>query len=270
MLLDLLHDLLQALFEIAAIAGAGEQRPHVEGEDRRIGEHFRHFAAGDLAGEPLGDRGLADAGLADEQRVVLLPAAQNLDRALHFGLAADQRIDAALARLLVEIDAIGVERTVLLLAVGSIFLGFTLLAMVVILLGSTRRFRRIGEARPLGDAVRNVIDRVVTRHVLLLQKIGGMAFALGENRDQHVGAGHLLAPGGLHMDHGALDDALEAGRRLGILTSVGDQILEFVVDIFDEVLLQHIEVDRAGPHDRGAIRCRRSGSTSRCSSVAYS
>ena len=34
--LDLLHHLLQALLEIAAIAGAGEQRAHVEREDRRV------------------------------------------------------------------------------------------------------------------------------------------------------------------------------------------------------------------------------------------
>ena len=34
--LDLLHHGLQALFEIAAIARAGEQRAHVEREDRRV------------------------------------------------------------------------------------------------------------------------------------------------------------------------------------------------------------------------------------------
>jgi hypothetical protein len=56
----------------------------------------------------------------------------------------------------------------------------------------------------------DVIDRVVAGHVLLLQEIRGMAFAFGKNRHQHVGAGHLLAAGGLHMDDGALDYALEA------------------------------------------------------------
>ena len=35
-LLDLLHHLLQALFEVAAIARAGEQRAHVEREHGRI------------------------------------------------------------------------------------------------------------------------------------------------------------------------------------------------------------------------------------------
>ena len=113
--LDLLDDLLQALLEIAAVAGAGEQRAHVEGEDGGVLEHLRHLALDDLAGEALGDGGLADAGIADQERVVLLPAAEDLDRALDLGLAADQRVDLAVLRLLVEVDAVGVERVALLL-----------------------------------------------------------------------------------------------------------------------------------------------------------
>ena len=115
-LLDLLHHLLEALLEIAAIARAGEQRAHVEREHGRAGEHLRHRAVDDLARQAFGDRGLADAGVADQQRVVLLPAAQNLDRALHLGLAADQRIDPAVPRLLVEVDAVSVERAFFFLA----------------------------------------------------------------------------------------------------------------------------------------------------------
>ena len=114
-LLDLLHHLLEALLEVAAIARAGEQRAHVEREHRRVGEHLGHRAIDDLTGEAFGDRRLADAGFADQQRIVLLPAAQDLDGALHFGLAADQRIDPAILRLLVEVDAVGIERAFLFL-----------------------------------------------------------------------------------------------------------------------------------------------------------
>ena len=60
-------------------------------------QHLRHFAVDDAARQPFGDRGLADAGLADEQRIVLLPAAQHLDGAVDLGVAADQRIDLAVA-----------------------------------------------------------------------------------------------------------------------------------------------------------------------------
>ena len=80
-----------------------------------------------------------------------------------------------------------------------------------------------------------------------------MALALGEDRDEHVGAGHFLAAGRLHMDHGALDDALEAGGRLGILVVAGDQIVELGVDIGENGVLQLVEIDIAGAHDGGRL-----------------
>ena len=119
-------------------------------------------------------------------------------------------------------------------------------------LGAARR-AALGEARTLGDAVADVVDRVVAGHVLLLQEIGGVALALGEDRHEHVRAGHLVAAGGLDMDHRALDHALEAGRRLRILASVGDQVGELAVDVLDEVAAQNVEIDIAGPHDGGRV-----------------
>ncbi len=47
---------------------------------------------------PSADRSLADAGFADEQRIVLLAAAQHLNGAIDLGVASDHRIDLALAR----------------------------------------------------------------------------------------------------------------------------------------------------------------------------
>ena len=95
--LDLLDHLLEPFLEIAAIARAGEQRAHIEREHGGAFEHVGHFAVDDAARQTLGDRGLADAGIADEQRIVLLAAAEHLDRAVDLGVAADQRIDLAVA-----------------------------------------------------------------------------------------------------------------------------------------------------------------------------
>ena len=80
-----------------------------------------------------------------------------------------------------------------------------------------------------------------------------MALALGEYGDQHIGAGHFLAPRGLHMNHRALDDALEARGGLGILGAVGDKVVQFGFEIGDEASAQLFEIDVARPHDRGSV-----------------
>ncbi len=80
-----------------------------------------------------------------------------------------------------------------------------------------------------------------------------MAFALGEDGDEHIGARHLLAAGGLHMDHGPLDDALEAGRRLRFLTAGAREVLQLGVDIVGEIGLELLEIDIAGAHDGGRV-----------------
>ncbi len=73
-------------------------------------QNFGHLVVDDLARQAFGDGGLADAGIADEERIVLLAAAENLDGAFDFGGAPDQRIDLAGLGLLVEVDAIGLQR----------------------------------------------------------------------------------------------------------------------------------------------------------------
>ncbi len=242
--LKLLDDLLQALFEIAAIARAGEKRAHVEREDGGAFEHLRHVALDDLLGEPLGDRRLADAGIAHVERVVLVAAAEHLDGAPQFELAADQGIDLPRPRLRVEIDAPGFERALLAARRFLRVVGFA-----ARLLARTAHRTYLLRPRTLGDAVRDVVDRVVTRHVLLLQKVCSVAFALGKDRDEHVCAGHLFAAGGLHVDHGALDDALEAGGRLRLVAVDVDEVGELGVDIFVQVGAQLVDVDVAGAHD---------------------
>ena len=96
-------DGLEALLELAAVLRSGEQRAHVERADLGVLEHRRHLALLDLEREPFGDGGLADARLADEERVVLAAPAEHLDRALELGRAADQRIDLALLRALEQV-----------------------------------------------------------------------------------------------------------------------------------------------------------------------
>ncbi len=106
---DLLEDLLQALLEVTAVAAAGDQRAEVEGVELLVLERLGHLALDDGLGQALDDGGLADAGLADQHRVVLGAAGQHLHDALDLLLAPDDRVELALAGGLGEVAAELVE-----------------------------------------------------------------------------------------------------------------------------------------------------------------
>ena len=80
-------------------------------------EPLGHVAIGDTRGEALDDRRLADAGLADEHRVVLAAAREHLDAAADLLVAADDRVDLAALGERGEVLAVLLERGELLLGV---------------------------------------------------------------------------------------------------------------------------------------------------------
>ena len=95
---DFVQHRLQPLLELAAELGAGDQRAHVERHQLLVAQAFRHVAIDDAQRQAFGDGGLADAGLADQHRIVLGAARQHLDGAADFLVAADHRIELAVAR----------------------------------------------------------------------------------------------------------------------------------------------------------------------------
>ena len=68
---DLLQHALQPLLELASIGGPGDQRAHVQRDHAPVAQRLGNVAGDDPLGEALDDRGLADAGLADQHGVVL-------------------------------------------------------------------------------------------------------------------------------------------------------------------------------------------------------
>ena len=156
LLLHLREHGLQALLEIAAVLGAGDQRAQVERVDDRVGQHLGHVALDDALGQAFGQRGLAHAGFADVERVVLAPAAQHLDGAFDFVVAADQRVDLAFARELVEVAGEFGQRVALVSSPASpLAAGVAVCAL------------RLVAVADLGDAVREVVDDVQAGDVLL-------------------------------------------------------------------------------------------------------
>ena len=110
---DFLQHRLQAILELAAILRAGNQRAHVERDDLLVLQALGNVAADDALREPFDDGGLADAGFADQHGIVLGAARQHLDHAADFLVAADHRIELALARQLGQIAPVLLQRFVL-------------------------------------------------------------------------------------------------------------------------------------------------------------
>ncbi|CAM5370097.1 hypothetical protein RLIN73S_03885 [Rhodanobacter lindaniclasticus] len=206
LLLQLGDHALQPLLEIAAVLGAGHQRTQVQRPDRGALKHLGHLTIDDALGQAFGQRGLAHAGLADIERVVLAPAAEHLDGALDLVGTADQRVDLAFQRQFVEVAGELVQRVALGLA-----------ALLALALAAGHAGRRL--VADLGDAVRDVIDHVEPGDLLLVHEEHRMRILLAEDGDQHVGAGDLLAAGRLHVIDGALQHPLEpqGGLRVALV-----------------------------------------------------
>src|SRR5690606_14766723 len=141
----------QPLLEVAAIAGAGEERAHIERVDDAGLQDVGNVALDDLARQPLGDGGLADARITHIERVVLRTTAQDLQRPVDFRTAPDQRVHTSGGSFFVEVD-------------GKLLEGAFALLLPVLLARILRSLHlgRLGRSLALADAVADVADRIET------------------------------------------------------------------------------------------------------------
>ena len=106
---DLVHDRLQALFELAAVLGSGDYRRHVQRQQAVVLERLGDLARRNDLREPLDDGGLPHPRFSDQDRVVLLAATENLDDAFDLHAATYGRIELAPAREIRKVAAEMVE-----------------------------------------------------------------------------------------------------------------------------------------------------------------
>ncbi len=164
---DLLQHRLQAVLELAAVLGARDERAQIERLDALVLERFGYVARGYPLRDALDDGGLAHAGLADEHRVVLGAPGKHLHGPANFLVAADDRIELALAGQIGEIARILDQGLVALLGVG---IGHALVAA------------HVGQG----------LEQVVATHARLAQDAGRVAHILGQHAEQEVLAGDVL------------------------------------------------------------------------------
>jgi hypothetical protein len=117
-LLDLLEDGLQPLLEVAAVLGAREQGADVERHHAPVAQRLGNVAVHDPLGQALDDRGLADAGLADQHRVVLGAPRQHLNDTTNLGVTADDGVELAFAGTLGQVGGVFLQRLVAALRIG--------------------------------------------------------------------------------------------------------------------------------------------------------
>src|SRR5918994_1919559 len=252
---DLLHHLLEALLELAAVLGARDERRQVERVDLLVLEQLRHVAVGDPLGEALHDSGLADARLAHQHRVVLRAAGEDLHDPLDLGLATHDRVQLAVGGELGEVPTELVQQFGGLLALSPLraragagpgprarALAGALAAaaragehaddLVADLLGVRVEIQEDarGHALVLAHQTEQDVlgaDVVVAERERLAQ--GQLEHLLGARRERDLAGGDLLTGAddahdlGTHALHGDVEALEDAGRQALLLAQQAEQ-----------------------------------------------
>jgi hypothetical protein len=117
--LDLLEHALEPLLELASILRTGDHCGEIEADELLVAQRLRDVPGHDALREPFDDGGLAHARLADQQRIVLGTPREHLNHPPDFGVTADHGVDLAVACPCREVDAVLLQRLILLLRLGA-------------------------------------------------------------------------------------------------------------------------------------------------------
>ncbi len=212
---DLFHDLFHALFEFATVFGARHQAGEVERDQALVFEQVRDVAAHDAQGEALGDGGFADAGLADEARVVLGAAAEDLHDALDLLLAADHGVQLAFAGELRQVAAEFVERLRLGRARSGV--GGRACAGLGLRIGVLQRHDLLACAFEV--------------HAELGQHASGQSVAFANEAEEQVLGADVVVVEVAGLVVGQVDDAFGAGRERHVLRRAGVAARQLLFDL---------------------------------------
>ena len=219
---DLLRDLLQALLEVTAIAGPRDERTQVERVDLLVLQRLGDVILDDRLREALDDGGLADAGLADEDGVVLRAARQDLHDALDFLLAPDDGIELVVARGLREVVSELVEHR--RAALGG---------LALLLAGTGRDARGLLALVPR-EQLDDLLAHLVEIGAELDEHLGGDALAFANEAEQDVLRADVVVTELQRLSQRQLEHLLGA-RREGdvarrLLLALADDVLDLLAD----------------------------------------
>ena len=187
--LDFVEHDLQALLELAAVLRTGDHRAEVERDQALVLQRRRHVAGHDALRQPLDDGGLADAGLANQHRVVLGAAAQDLDDAADLLIAADHRVELAVACLGGQVGGVLLQRLVVAFGV---------------------RAGNLGAAAHAGHG----LAQRLRRDAVALEDIRALVRGAGRDADEQMFGGDVFVTHRLHLLLGLRDGGRQLTARL--------------------------------------------------------
>ena len=220
---DLLQHLLEALLEVAAVAGPGDEGAEVEGVEVLALQSLRHIPRHDALGQTLDDGGLADPGLADEDGVVLGAARQDLHDPLDLALAPDDGIQLVVAGQLGVVAAELIEH-------GGARAGFAAAAAPTrggAHLAAAAGLLATGPREELDDGLADLVQLGAE----LLQHLGGDALTLPDETEEDVLGADVVVAELQSLAQRQLENLLGArgegdvpGRGLGTLADDLDDL----------------------------------------------
>ena len=223
---DFVHDGFDALLKLSAIFCAGNHQREIERDDALVQQNFRHVALRDFLRETFDNRSFANASFAEQNRIIFRAAAKDLNHALDFIFAADDRIHVALARDFREVAAKRLER-------GRFDFAFFL----------RRRFFPGGNRGFLGGKIRvkllqSPVAAFLDVHVEIFQDFRGDAVAFAQQPEQNVFRADVSVVERLRLLRREREDFFHA-RRVGdvadhfLVRAGAGLLLDFHADGFE-------------------------------------
>ena len=216
--LYLVEDGFEPFLELAAVLCTRHESTHIEGEDLAVLEAVRDITCHNTQGKPFSDSGLSDAGLADEDGVILCLAREYADDVAYLAVAPDYGIKLIAPR----------EPDEFLTVLGEHVVG------ILGILGGNAGVSANGHQRR---------EEGVARDVKGAEEVSDVPVLAVDEREHHVLDGNKLIFHIISYSLSGGEDAVALGRDADIAASTASCDLGEHIDLLIDLAVKDIGVD---------------------------
>ena len=236
--LHFVHDRLDAFFELTAVLGSGDHHRQVEYDDPLFTQQFGDFTVDHHRSKAFDDRGFTDTCFTEQNRIVLLASAQDLDDAFDFVGTANDGIEFPLASQFCQVATKTVQSWSLALAC---------LARCGCLASPGAFGTPFATFHAVAEKIQNFFADVFQLQPEIHQNLCGDTFLFPDQTEQQVFGTDVVMVEVTGLFHRVLDHLLGARslRKLAHRDHIGprlDDLFDFQTDLAQVNLkvLQHI------------------------------